>query len=104
MHTYILVIHVTYMETFVVFVETEDEDEGGGSSGFSGSIEIGRGEILRSSHSSQSQSLEDGENVVPEQRVSGGRLFIENGRDFYTKVMKNGVGVIVRGKKKFNEF
>jgi len=38
------------------------------------------------------------DDVVPDQRVSGGRLFIENGRDFYTKVMSNGVGVIVRGK------
>lgn len=32
-----------------------------------------------------------------EQRVSGGRLFIENARNLRTKVMSNGVEVIVRG-------
>lgn len=35
---------------------------------------------------------------VPEQRVSGGRLFIQNeARNLHTKVMSNGVEVIVRG-------
>ncbi|ODN04896.1 hypothetical protein Ocin01_01794 [Orchesella cincta] len=71
-----------------------DEDEGGGR--IAGSIELGRGEIVKSV---QPLEEDDEEGVVPDQRVSGGRLFIQNGRDFYTKVMSNGVGVIVRGHK-----
>lgn len=34
-----------------------------------------------------------------EQRVSGGRLFIQNARNLRTKVMSNGVEVIVRGEE-----
>ncbi|CAL8109579.1 unnamed protein product [Orchesella dallaii] len=72
-------------------MQNEDEDEGGG---IAGSIELGRAEIVKGV-----LPLEEDESIVPEQRVSGGRLFIQNGRDFYTKVMSNGVGVIVRGQK-----
>jgi hypothetical protein len=38
-----------------------------------------------------------------EQRVSGGRLFIQNARSLHTKVMSNGVEVIVRGKELLNK-